>query len=284
MRGGSGGCNIGTWKLGRWQGRRVSSGSKKIRAGGRSVPFERQVDRVLSRSVPFETTRWSLIVAAGSDDSSAARDALATLCETYWYPLYAYVRRRGAGADDARDLTQGFLTSLLERRDFERVDQTRGRFRAFLLASLQHFLANDAAQRRTQKRGGAITLLPLVLDTAEGRYRVEPEDLATPETLYERRWALTVIERVLVRLRREWEAGGRTTEFDQLKACLLGQNPIGGYAAAAARLETTEGALKTAVHRLRRKFQQALRQDIAETVSDPADIDDEIRYLVRALT
>jgi DNA-directed RNA polymerase specialized sigma24 family protein len=233
--------------------------------------------------VSFETTHWSLVVAAGGADSSAARTALAALCEAYWYPLYAYVRRRGTNADDARDLTQGFLTSLLERRDFEHLDQERGRFRAFLLASLQHFLSNDAARRRTQKRGGGITLLPLTFDDAEGRYRIEPEDSATPETLYERRWALTVIERVLGQLRREWEATGRETEFDELKACLLGQNPPGGYAAMAARLDTSEGALKTAIHRLRRKFQVELRRDIAETVSDPADVDDEIRYLVRAL-
>ena len=222
-------------------------------------------------------------MAAGGDDPSAARAALAALCETYWYPLYAYVRRRGANPDDARDLTQGFLTLLIERRDFEHLDRARGRFRAFLLASLQHFLANDAARRRTQKRGGGVTLLPLAFDTAEGRYQIEPQDSATPETLYERRWALTVIERVLAQLRREWEASGRETEFDELKACLLGQSPPGGYAAIAARLGTTEGAVKTAVHRLRRTFQAALRQDIAQTVSDPADVDEEIRYLVRAL-
>ena len=147
--------------------------------------------------VSFETTRWSLVVAAGSGDSSAARAALATLCETYWYPLYAYVRRRGTSADDARDLTQGFFTSLLERRDFEHLRQERGRFRAFLLASLQHFLANDAARRRTQKRGGGMTFLPLAFDEAEGRYRIEPAESSTPETLFERRWALTVIDRVL---------------------------------------------------------------------------------------
>ncbi len=223
------------------------------------------------------------MIAAGGDDSSAARTALATLCETYWYPLYAYVRRRGATPDDARDLTQGFLTSLLERRDFANLRQDQGRFRAFLLASLQHFLANDAARRRTQKRGGGITLLPLALDDAEGRYRYEPAEPATPETLYERRWALTVIERVLAHLRQEWEAESRAAEFDELKACLLGQAPPGGYAAIAGRLGTTEGAVKVAVHRLRRKFQAQLRQDIAETVSDAADIDDEIRYLVRAL-
>ena len=231
----------------------------------------------------FETTRWSLVVAAGGDDSSAARAALATLCEAYWYPLYAYVRRRGIDADDARDLTQGFLTSLLERRDFEHLRPERGRFRAFLLASLQHFLANDAARRRTQKRGGGIILLPLAFDEAEGRYRIEPADPTTPETLYERRWALTVIDRVLAHLRQEWEADGRAAEFDELKACLLQSAPAGGYAAIAARLGTSEGAVKTAVHRLRRKFQAALREDIAETVSDPADVDDEIRYLVRAL-
>lgn len=223
------------------------------------------------------------MIAAGGDDSSAARTALATLCETYWYPLYAYVRRRGATPDDARDLTQGFLTSLLERRDFANLRQDQGRFRAFLLASLQHVLANDAARRRTQKRGGGASLLPLALDDAEGRYSYEPAEPATPETLYERRWALTVIERVLAHLRQQWETESRATEFDELKACLLGQAPPGGYAAIAGRLGTTEGAVKVAVHRLRRKFQAQLRQDIAETVSDAADIDDEIRYLVRAL-
>ena len=231
----------------------------------------------------FETTRWSLIIAAGGDDTAAARAALATLCETYWYPLYAYVRRRGTSADDARDLTQGFLTTLLERRDFANLRQERGRFRAFLLASLQHFLSNDLAQRRALKRGGGIIFVPLAFDEAEDRYRIEPEDVTTPETLYERRWALTVIDRVLGALRGEWEAMGREAEFDELKSCLLGTNPAGGYAAIAARLGTSEGAVKTAVHRLRRKFQVALRNDIAETVSDPADIDDEIKYLVRAL-
>ena len=148
-------------------------------------------------SLSFETTRWSLVVAAGGDDSSAARAALATLCETYWYPLYAYVRRRGDDADDARDLTQGFLTSLLERRDFENLRPERGRFRAFLLASLQHFLANDAARRRTQKRGGGVIAAAARVRRRRRTLPFEPAEPATPETLYERRWALTVIERVL---------------------------------------------------------------------------------------
>ena len=233
--------------------------------------------------MPFDTTRWSLVLAAGGDDTSAARAALATLCESYWYPLYAYIRRWGTNAEEARDLTQGFLASLLERRDFATLRQERGRFRAFLLASLQHYLANEAARRHAQKRGGGIVLLPLTVDDAEGRYRVEPADLETPETLYERRWALTVIERVLAGLRDEWKAAGRTAEFDELKACLLGSAPAGGYAGIAQRLESSEGAVKVAVHRLRRKFQARLRREIAETVSDAGQVEDEIRYLLRAL-
>jgi RNA polymerase sigma factor (sigma-70 family) len=231
----------------------------------------------------FDTTQWSLVLAAGGDDSAQARTALATLCETYWYPLYAYIRRRGTDAEDARDLTQAFLTSLIERRDFKHLDKTRGRFRAFLLASVQHFLANDAAHRHAQKRGGGATTLSLDLDSAEGRYRVEPAESATPETLYERRWALTVIDRVLARLRHEFETQGRGREFDALKACLLGETPPGGYARLAETIGSTEGAVKVAVHRLRRRFQTELKRDIAETVSGAEEVDDEIRYLIRAL-
>jgi DNA-directed RNA polymerase specialized sigma24 family protein len=173
--------------------------------------------------LPFETTHWSVVLAAGGDDSQAARTALAALCEAYWYPLYAYIRRWGATADDAGDLTQAFLTSLLERRDFTGLSQERGRFRAFLLASLRHFLANDAARRRSQKRGGGAATVPLESDAAEHRYLVEPVDAETPERLYERRWALIVIDRVLLALRREAEAEGRTAEFDAIKACMLGR-------------------------------------------------------------
>jgi len=231
----------------------------------------------------FQTTEWSLVLVAGSDDSGAARAALSRLCEIYWYPLYAYIRRYGANPDDARDLTQGFLMSLLERRDIENVRQERGRFRAFLMASLQHFLANDAARRNTQKRGGGVQLMSLEFENAEGRYHFEPAEPVTPQTLYERRWALTVIDRVLAHLRLEWVATERTAEFDELKACLLGDAPSGGYTAVAERLGTTEGAVRVSVHRLRRRFRKKLQQEIGETLSDAADIDDEIRYLLRAL-
>jgi RNA polymerase sigma-70 factor (ECF subfamily) len=225
------------------------------------------------------------VAAAGSDDASAARTALAALCQAYWYPLYAYVRRRGADADQALDLTQGFLTSLIERRDFQRLHPARGRFRAFLLGSFKHFLANEFARQRTQKRGGGAHNVPLtMMDEAEERYQIEPADVVTPETLYERRWALLVLERVLATLRTDWEAAGKTAEFDGLKDSLLGQTTEGGYAALAERLGTTPGAIKVAVHRLRRKFRAALRTRIAETVDDPADVEEELRYLIRVLT
>jgi RNA polymerase sigma-70 factor (ECF subfamily) len=233
--------------------------------------------------LPFDTTRWSVIAAARSPDPDAARAALSTLCEAYWYAVYAFIRRWGADPEAARDLTQGFFTSLLERRDIEQVRPERGRFRTFLLASAKHFLLNEAARSRAAKRGGGVPPLPLAFDEAEGRYQVEPADITTPETLYERRWALTLIERVLAALRTDWEAGGRVAEFDVLKASLLGEGPPGGYAAAAKQLGTTEGAVKVAVHRLRKAFRTELRAAIGETVSDPADVDEELKYLERAL-
>jgi RNA polymerase sigma factor (sigma-70 family) len=233
--------------------------------------------------LPFDTTRWSVVAAAGSSDPDAARAALSTLCDAYWYPLYAFIRRWGADPESARDLTQAFFTSLLERRDIEQVRPERGRFRTFLLASVKHFLLNEAARARAAKRGGGTTPIPLTFDQAEGRYQFEPADVSTPETLYERRWALTVLERVLATVRAKWQHSGRGTEFDLLKATLLGERPAGGYAAAAHQLGTSEGAVKVAVHRLRKSFRAELRAAIAETVSDPADVDEELKYLERTL-
>jgi RNA polymerase sigma-70 factor (ECF subfamily) len=233
--------------------------------------------------VSFDTTRWSVIAAARGADPEAARAALSTLCEAYWYPLYAYIRRWGADADAARDLTQAFLASLLERRDIEHVRPERGRFRTFLLASVKHFLLNEAVRARAVKRGGGVAVLPLAFDEAEGRYQFEPIDETTPETLYERRWALTVLERVLATVQAKWQRSGRGAEFEILKTSLLGERPPGGYAAAARQLGTTEGAVKVAVHRLRKAFRAELKAAIAETVSDPADVDEELKYLERAL-
>ena len=187
-------------------------------------------------SLSFDTTRWSVIAAARGTDPEAARAALSTLCEAYWYPLYAFIRRWGADPDAARDLTQAFLTSLLERRDIEQVRPERGRFRTFLLASVKHFLLNEAVRSRAMKRGGGVPLLPLAFDEAEGRYQFEPVDETTPETLYERRWALTVLERVIATVQAKWHDAGRDAEFGLLKASLLGEGPSGGYAAAAHEL------------------------------------------------
>ena len=231
----------------------------------------------------FVTTHWSLVVAAGNDNTSVAQDALATLYGIYWYPLYAYVRRRGRTADDARDVVQAFFLSLLERRDFSRLARERGRFRAFLLASMKHYLANDFGRRQALKRGGGATPCALSLDGAEDRYAREPADPMTPEMLYERRWALTVIDQVLLTIRTEWCDQGRERVFEELRDCLLGTRARGGYAETAARLAMSEGAVKTAVHRLRRRFQTELQKRVAETLSEPGDSDDEIRSLIRAL-
>jgi RNA polymerase sigma factor (sigma-70 family) len=231
----------------------------------------------------FTTTQWSLVIAAGDDNTSVAHAALASLYQTYWYPLYAYVRRRGRSADEARDIVQGFFVSLLERRAFNRVDRDKGRFRAFLLGSLKHFLANDFARQHTLKRGGGVNLVPLFLDGAEDRYAREPSDPMTPETLYERRWALMVIDQVLSGLRVEWRRQDREHVFEALRECLLGMPPPGGYAEVAARLEMSESAVKTAVHRLRRRFQVEIHRLVTETVSEPEHADDEIRALIRAL-
>ena len=180
----------------------------------------------------FQTTQWSLVVAAGDDNTSVAHGALASLYQTYWYPLYAYVRRRGRPADDARDVVQAFFVSLLERRDFSRLTREQGRFRAFLLASLKHFLANDFARRQTLKRGGGMDMLSL--DGAEERYAREPTDPMTPEMLYERRWALTGDRPGPDGRAEEWREQGREHVFDALRDCLLGTRPPGGYAEAAA--------------------------------------------------
>jgi DNA-directed RNA polymerase specialized sigma24 family protein len=232
--------------------------------------------------MPFQTTRWSLVLAAGGTDEAAER-ALSSLCEAYWYPLYGYVRRHGHSPEDAQDLTQAFLADLLERRDLARVRRERGRFRAFLLGSMKHFLLNDAAARRALKRGGGRPLLPLEFDAAERTYSREPADAQTPETIFDRRWALVVLERVFGRLRREAEAAGKVAEFDRLKPWLTGETPPGGYAALESAIGLSDGAARVAVHRLRRRFQRRLRQEIAETVEGDEAVDDEINYLVRVL-
>ena len=230
----------------------------------------------------FDTTRWSLVLAVGDDHSSVARQALSELCETYWFPLYAYARRQGVAAEDAQDLIQSFFLLLLQRGDLGAVRPERGRFRSFLLASLRHFMAKRRTHERALKRGGGV--IPVSLDAvhAEKRYLRKPADRLTPEAIYDRIWAVTLLNQVLERLGSEWEARGKRQEFDKLKACLMGDLPAEGYKEVARNLSTTEAAAKMAVQRLKRRFAQELRAAIADTVTDDA-VDDELRFLLSAL-
>jgi RNA polymerase sigma-70 factor (ECF subfamily) len=232
----------------------------------------------------FATTRWSLVLAAGQDAAAGSAEALARLCEIYWYPVYAFVRHQGYSSDDAADLTQAFFTRVLERHYFAGADPGRGRFRAFLCAAVRHFLSNERDWARALKRGGAHQIVPFEAVTAEGRYRREPRDEVTPETLFDRRWALLVLERALERLREEHRAAGKIELFERLKGFLTGDHGDQPYAEAAEHLSMTEGALRVAVHRLRRRFRDALTSEIAETVSDPADAAAELDHLMRAVS
>ena len=231
----------------------------------------------------FHTTRWSLVVAAGGDRSSDARRALEMLCEIYWYPLYAYVRRQGHDASEAGDLTQAFFLQLLQRHDVQGLRRERGRLRSYLLGAVRHFLANESARGSTLKRGGGATPLSLDLDHAESRYAAEPADVSTPDRIYERRWALTVLDQVFQGLREEWKATGRVEEFDVLKDCLVGDPPEGGYQTVAEILGSTPNAVGVAVHRLRRAFRRRLRDTIVDTVVSEDAVEDEIRHLFASL-
>lgn len=228
----------------------------------------------------FATTRWSLVVAAGRPDAPDGAGALADLCRLYWYPVYAYVRRRGHRPHDADDLTQAFFARLLEKGALAAAAPERGRFRTFLLTACQHFLANEHHRAHAAKRGGRVESLDLT--DAEGRYVREPARDEPPERLFERRWALDLLGRVLARLRQEYEADGKGPLFEALKDRLTGDDAA-GYAAVAGALGLTAGAAKTAAYRLRRRYGELLREEIAETVAAPAEIDEEVQALFRAL-
>jgi RNA polymerase sigma-70 factor (ECF subfamily) len=231
----------------------------------------------------FASTRWSLVLAAGRGDAPESRSALAELCEVYWYPLYAYVRRSGYPADEARDLTQAFFARLLEKRYLRAADADRGRFRSFLLTTFRRFLSKERHRAGALKRGGGRVMLSLDFEQGESRFRLEPATDVTPETIYERRWALTLLDRVMSRLRVESERTGKGDTFDRLKAFLTGEDAAPGYREVAAAMETTEGAVKVAVHRLRRRFRDLLLAEIAQTVTAPEDAEEELRHLFEAV-
>ncbi len=231
----------------------------------------------------FAATRWTVVLAAAHGVATArAADAMTELCRMYWYPLYAYVRRRGHETSEAEDLTQEFFARLLAKDYLASVAPEKGKFRAFLLASLKHFLANEWDRCQAQKRGAGKRALSLDALTAEDRYRLEPLHNLTAEKLYERQWALTVLGRILARLEAEWTARGKQRFFDGLKSTLTGPGEA-SYAAIGAGLGMTEAAVKVAAHRLRRRYRELLREEIAQTVASAEEIDEEIRYLLSCL-
>lgn len=231
----------------------------------------------------FATTRWSIVLAAGRDSSPEAKTALATLCETYWFPLYAFVRRQGYDAQDAQDLTQGFFTRLLEKKDLRDVQRERGKFRSFLLASMKHFLMNEWDRTQAQKRGGGQRMLSVDFDEAESRLRLEPSHEQTPEVIFEKQWALTLLDRVWAVLREEFVRAHKAEQFDRLHVYLTGEKSAVTYAEVAEELRISEAAVKMAVSRLRRRFHDRLRKEIVQTVATEDEVDDEIRALIDAL-
>jgi RNA polymerase sigma factor (sigma-70 family) len=231
----------------------------------------------------FVTTHWSVVLKAGRTDTTQARAALARLCQTYWYPLYAYIRRRGHSAHDAQDLTQEFFARLLEGNWIAGADQDKGRFRSFLLMVMGRFLANEWHRARTLKRGGEIQIVSLSPDTAETRYAREPADTTTPEHAFEKQWALTLLEEVLRQLRQDYERDGKAVLFDTLKPCLIGSRETQPYAVLAGELGMSEGAVKVAVSRLRERYRERIKTEIAYTVASPAEVDSEVRHLFRIL-
>ena len=230
----------------------------------------------------FATTHWSVVLAAGRTDVPQAQDALEKLCQTYWLPLYAYVRRRGYSPEDAKDLTQEFFAWLLDRNWLARADQQRGRFRSFLLTSFSHFLANEWDKARAQKRGGG-QVVSLPCNAAEARCGWEPADNLTPEQSFERRWALTLLDQVMDRLSAEYAQAGKGELFGELKPCLLGERAAQPYAALAVKVGMTEGSIKVAVYRLRQRYRQLLRDELANTVAAPEEVEEEMRYLFAVL-
>lgn len=231
-----------------------------------------------SHDCDFATTRWTLVRAAGA--SSA--DALESLCAAYWFPLYAYVRRHGFAKEDAEDLTQGFFAKLLERRDFAGLKQENGRFRAFLLASIKHLLANERDRAGRLKRGGNITHLPLDWGCADHQFQIADHGQVPPDAAFDREWAVTLLERVVVRLGDEAVAEGKAERFERMKPFLtMGRGEI-PFSSAAEALSMDEGALRVAVHRLRKRYRELLKEEISHTLSDPAMVDEELAVLLGA--
>jgi DNA-directed RNA polymerase specialized sigma24 family protein len=232
----------------------------------------------------FPTTHWSRVLRAGDPTDREGREALERLCRDYWYPLYAFARRQGLDRDQAGDLVQGFLTDLIERRDLAKADPSRGRFRSFLRTACAHFLSHTREHDRAAKRGGGRAPVSIDLRDAEGRYVNEPAHDLTAERLFERRWAMVLLGHVLARLEAEASRAGNSDLFDHLRPLLEGGDPAESYKQIGQTLQMSEGSVKVAAHRFRGRYRQLLREEVARTIADPADIDAEIADLLRALS
>jgi RNA polymerase sigma-70 factor (ECF subfamily) len=227
----------------------------------------------------FQTTHWSLVVRAGHREDRDADAALAALCQRYWFPLYAYVRRHTPDVHEAQDMTQEFFAWLLEKNTLAVATPERGRFRAFLLTAVKNFLANQRDRAKTQRRGGGVHTWPLDLEAGESRLNLEPIDDMTPERLFERQWVLTLLDLVMRRLQDEYESSGKADQFEQLKGVLTGDRDRLPYAAMAAELKMSEEAARQAASRLRKRYRELLRAEVSQTLAEPGDVDDEIRSL-----
>jgi RNA polymerase sigma-70 factor (ECF subfamily) len=230
----------------------------------------------------FVTTHWSVVLAAGRRGTTHSRAALAKLCQTYWYPLYAYVRWRGTSPEDAQDLTQEFFARLLEKNSFANITREKGKFRSYLLTALNHFLVDEWKRAKALKRGGR-QIISLDAVSAETRFQHEPVETATAETIYEQNWALALLEEVFQQLQREHETAGKGGLFEELKFCLTGERSAVPYADLAAKLNLSEAALKVTVHRLRQRYRELLRAEVANTVAGSEEVEEELRYLFRVL-
>lgn len=236
-----------------------------------------------SRESVFSTTHWSVVISAGNRESPPAAAALEQLCRIYWYPLYAFVRREGYSPADAEDLTQAFFARLLEKHYLGQVEPKKGKFRSFLLAALRHFLSDQRDRDRAVKRGGSASHISLDAVDAEERYRLEPVDRMDAEKIYERRWAMTLLERALNRLRDENAAPDKAAVFEQFKGLVAGERDI-SCADVAVRMGMPESTVKSILHRLRKHYRALVREEIAQTVADANEIDEEIQYLIKVVS
>lgn len=237
-----------------------------------------------SAAAGFHTTHWTVVLAAREKDGAMARDALASLCTTYWYPLYAFIRRQGSTPHEAEDLTQEFFYRFLERHSLDSVRPAAGKFRSFLLACLKNFLANERERANAQRRGGGKQLIPLDSADAQARFAAEPADQRTPEALFERRWAFAVLERTMTELRREYATAQKSDLFEALQGFLPGGHGNANRAEIATSRGMSAGALDVAIHRLRQRFGALLREQVARTVCSESEVDEELRYLISLLS